>query len=322
MRSRSCLIPLAVALALPASAGAAANGPIVFAGGDGRRSQIFRVEPDGSGLTQLTHAGAIGAQDPAWAPDGTRIAFTLAAERGAALSTTAPDGSGAAPLPVGTAAFQADASYSPDGTQVAFDHDAGVEHKVGQGIFVARSDGRGARRLTSALRSKDAYDTESQWSPDGTQIAFTRVRSTKEAAVFVARLNGSGLRQITPWRLDAASPDWSPDGRRIAFNSFWDQHPGRSANIFTVNPDGTGLAQITHQSGGHVNSFRPSWSPDGRKLVIARAVPKGRQGRLDLYVMNPDGAAVQRLTTDEVAFAATPDWGPAPVSPSTTRSIR
>jgi Tol biopolymer transport system component len=49
------------------------------------------------------------------------------------------------------------------------------------------------------------------------RIAFTRVNNSREAAVFIVNLNGTGLRRLTPWKLDAASPDWSPNGRTILF---------------------------------------------------------------------------------------------------------
>ena len=205
--------------------------------------------------------------------------------------------------------FHGDPAYSPDGAQISFDEDSGPGQPAVHGIFVANRDGSGAHRLTTALAGKDAYDTESQWSPDGTRIAFTRVKSTKEAAIFTVKTDGTDLKQLTPYKLDAASPDWSPDGTKIAFNGYWDQHPGKSANVYTVNPDGTGMTAITHHRGGKTHSFRPSWAPDGTKMVIARFVPKGKRGRLDLYIINPDGSGAKRLTNSKVAFAAQPDWG-------------
>src|SRR3989440_1939865 len=51
------------------------NGKIVFARYTGNPSQIFTVNPDGTGLTQLTNDPGDGASWPAWSPDGTKIAF-------------------------------------------------------------------------------------------------------------------------------------------------------------------------------------------------------------------------------------------------------
>lgn len=309
MRSRTHLLTLALlAVALPATAHAATGSPILFQGGTAQGPQIFSVNPNGTGLKQLTSVtGDQRASDPAWMPDGSGFAFSVGTEERSDVLTARPDGSGAVKLTIDASTYHADPAYSPDGAQLAFDEDA----PDGEGIFVANRDGGGAHRLTTSFKSKDAYDTESQWSPDGTRIAFTRVKNQRQAAIFTIKSDGTDLRQVTPWKLDAASPDWSPDGTKIAFNSYWDQHPGKSANIYTINPDGTNMEALTRDKGGRVNSFRPSWAPDGRKLVIARAVPKGDQGRLDLYLINPDGSGLRRLTSKKVAFAATPDWGPA-----------
>ena len=320
MRSRSHPVPLAVlgclaiAVVLPAASGAATNGKIVFQGATptGKHPQVFSINPDGTGLKQLTHAKGEGAENPVWSPDGSAIAFDVGAEKRADVFTALPDGTGVVRLSLDASKFHGDPAYSPDGAQISFDEDSGPGQPAVHGIFVANRDGSGAHRLTTALAGKDAYDTESQWSPDGTRVAFTRVKSPKEAAIFTIKTDGTDLKQLTPYKLDAASPDWSPDGARIAFNSYWDPHPGKSANVYTVKPDGTGMTAITHYRDGKTHSFRPSWAPDGTKMVIARFVPKGKRGRLDLYLINPDGSAAKRLTTSKLAFAATPDWGTAP----------
>jgi len=314
--SPALLVCLVIAVALPASAGAATNGPIIFQGGEGKNAQIFSINPDGSQLKQLTHATGYGAENPAWSPDRSAIAYDVGAETQADIYTARPDGTHVVRLSLDASKFHGDPAYSPDGSQISFDEDSGPGQPVVHGIFVAGKDGSGSHRLTTALAGKDAYDTESQWSPDGTHIAFTRVKNPKEAAVFTVRTDGTDLEQLTPYALDAASPDWSPDGTKIAFNGYWDQHPGKSANVYTINPDGTGMTALTHHRDGRTHSFRPSWSPDGRKLVIATVVPKGKKGRLDLYTINPDGSGAKRLTNRTVGFAAQADWGTAPPRPA------
>ena len=64
-----------------------ANGPIVFQSSRAGNPHLFRVEPDGSGLRQLTTTG--GNLSPAVSPDGTRIAWV----RDGDLWTMAADGS-------------------------------------------------------------------------------------------------------------------------------------------------------------------------------------------------------------------------------------
>src|SRR3712207_1899719 len=62
-------------------------------------------------------------------------------------------------------------------------------------------------------------------SPDGRRIAFERLtspiaRPRLRRAVYVMNTDGTGVRRLTPWRLNAGDgPDWSPDGSRILFRS-------------------------------------------------------------------------------------------------------
>jgi Tol biopolymer transport system component len=77
------------------------------------------------------------------------------------------------------------------------------------------------------------------------------------------------------------------DGSRIAFSSDRDG-PG-SAEIYTMNPDGTDQRQLTSTPG---NSNGPALSPNGRRI----AFHSNRGGGTDIYIMNVDGTGVTRLT--------------------------
>jgi Tol biopolymer transport system component len=211
----------AVALAAAGPASGATNGRIAFQANVGPFPQLFTITPDGTGLKQLTHVPAEdpGAENPTWSPDGATIAFDAANADGVNLFTVAADKGGLAELSLAVGAFNGDPAYSPDGARISFDQDIGPAKPTVHGIFVANADGSGAHRLTTAPRTTSSYDTESQWSPDGTRIAFTRVKREGVAAVFVIRVDGTCVRRLTPWRLDAASPEWSPDGSKILFNS-------------------------------------------------------------------------------------------------------
>lgn len=307
--------------ALASSAAVAAtNGSIAFQAFDDGFPQVWVVEPDGSGVRQLTRVPAKspaddpGAENASWSPDRTAIAFDTGNAKGVNLWTVRRDGTGLTEVPLGVGAFNGDPAYSPDGTQLSFDQDTGPKAPKVHGIFVANADGSGARRLTTAPRTLKAFDTESQWSPDGTRIAFTRVRRVGRAAIFVVGLDGTGLQRLTPWKLDAASPDWSPDGRTILFNSHFDPSPGQAANLYSMRPDGSARRPLTHHHGGRVHSFRPSWAPDGTRIVFARFKARGKQGRTDLYTAKPDGSGLRRITDMPKRFPMHPDWGPAPAS--------
>jgi Tol biopolymer transport system component len=289
------------------------NGRIAFQANVGRLPQVFTIEPDVSGLRQVTHVPSHdpGAENPIWSPDGATIAFDAAAGKGVNIFTLS-HGTHPAALPLSVGAFNGDPAYSADGTQISFDQDTGPSAPTVHGIFIANADGSNPRRVTTGIRTTHAFDTQSQWSPDGKRLVFMSVKNGKQAAIFVVNIDGTGLKRLTPWSLDAGNPDWSPDGREILFNPYWDPHPGKFSNIFSMRRDGSHRTLLTHARPG-VQSFAPAWSPDGTKIVFVRFTPIGKQnGRLDLFTMSRDGTRVRRVTNMPRAFPTNPDWGIAP----------
>jgi Tol biopolymer transport system component len=299
------------ALTVAATATGATNGRIAFQALVGGFPQLFTIAPDGTGLGQITRVPRHepGAENPAWSPDGSRIAFDTKSGKGVNLFTVRPDGTAVTELRLAVGAFNRNPAYSPDGTRISFDRAIGSRKPKRHGIFVANADGSGARRLTTAPRNKVSYDTQSQWSPDGTRIAFTRVSREGEAAVFVIGVDGTGLKRLTPYKLDAASPDWSPDGRKILFNSHFDPRRGQSANVYWMRPRGGHRTALTRHHGGRRHSVRPSWSPDGTRIVFARFTRGRNGGRIDLYTMNRSGTDLERLTRMSRRFPTNADWG-------------
>jgi dipeptidyl aminopeptidase/acylaminoacyl peptidase len=101
----------------------------------------------------------------------------------------------------------------------------------------------------------------------------------------VGRTDGSGLRQLTNDAAKDREPQWSPDGRRIAFYS------NRSGQweIWAINPDGSGLKQLTYAG----LALRASWSPDGRWLSYW-SQPPGPRGTFLLEADKPWNEQVPR----------------------------
>ena len=151
--------------------------------------------------------------------------------------------------------------------------------------------------------------------PKGNGLIYYRVGGV-EAGSFVASVepDGSGGHVVfapdDPVRYFRMS--WSPDGSRIAFVDFRAGHYG----IFTANPDGTRVQQLTDG----VNDSYPSWSPDGSKIVFSStrddcsnsdAAGCRTTGDLgpwqDVWIMSPDGSDQRRVTAESGQFFA---WSP------------
>jgi TolB protein len=327
---------VAVAAALVATAAATPpgkNGQIAFTryahgvrGGDPSRGSIFTIGVDGKGERRVTRA-PVGASDvqPDWSPDGSRIVFERQFDdKPFEIWSVKPDGSdlrqidpGCPPgIPSSQICEEVEPAWSPNGKQIAFFTAFGKlkpvrgEEWIEVGaIAVMDADGSNRRQLTQRRRPTPSEDHEPVWSPDGARIAFMRWNSTASPqngrAIFVVNADGSGLRQVTPWKLDAGDhPDWSPDGRRILFRS-----PSSNvfrSNIFTIRPDGTGLTQLTRFA-GNVEVLSSSYSPDGSWIVFSRT----GTGRLpDLFIMRSDGSRMRQLTRTALWDSA-PDWGAA-----------
>jgi Tol biopolymer transport system component len=291
--------------------------------------QLFRVDPDGRGLRQLTHLDFRGSTVPGveravWSPDGERIAFDSdyrrTKDRVITLYTMKPDGSDLAQLPIQLGRFTLTPAYSPDGKLLSFDWARSTDptDQDHQGIFIARPDGTGLRRLTR-LDQPTAHVGRTNWSPDGRWLVFAQSlgppESSNESVIVKMRPDGTGRRELTLWALDANNAKWSPDGSRIAFNSHNGPgpHPGESANVFTMKPDGTGVVQLTHYTGGTRNAYLGGWSPDGRQLVvhISGADPNGSDVN-QLFALDVNSGHLRQLTQmprgSNPSFAS---WSPA-----------
>jgi Tol biopolymer transport system component len=250
----SVVFALAAGLAGP---GAATQPSLIvfsaYANGAGA-TQLFRVQPGGGGLTQIT-TGTQPAVEPSFSPGGLRIAFS---RLGSGIFTVSPDGTGLRRLT--SKARDSYPVWSPDGARIAFIRLVGVQWRA----FVMSATGRDPQRLPGAppagrpswtrdgkslvipsggdLVQVDAntghvqkyfglpIDTQTgqtaTLSPDRRTVAFVGPRvSTGPPDCGEGRCPQFGLYLAslpTPHRLhrivnDTGAAGWSPDGKRLAF---------------------------------------------------------------------------------------------------------
>jgi Tol biopolymer transport system component len=227
--------------------------------------------------------------NPAWSPDGTKLAFQ--SDRGQTndwdIYAVNWDGSGLTRLTSGPETDQ-EPAWSPDGTKIAFLRNGS--------IHVMTAGGDSVTPLSFA-----GYDSHPSWSPAGSRIVFASSRSGTNA-IYVMNADGSGVVQLTSAGNDY-SPTWSPDGARISFaRKTQDLNEG----AYLINPDGSGLTRLTMGVNGHA-----AWSPDGTRLVYEL---------FGITVVNQDGTGMTRWFSG----AFSPVWSPVgtvPPAPVPFRSI-
>jgi TolB protein len=286
------------------------------------RGAVFTVNPDGTGTRQVTHPRRSRlTTEPDWSPGGRWIVYTvypLGDEDRSRIFKIRPGGSHRTSLAsscIGSCLFDGFPQWAPHGRRIAFQRGIGpaVHHNKVIAVYVMRADGTHVRQITQrgADPSVDAryQDEAPSWAPSGKRLAFERFdRQTDHQAIFTVRLDGTGLRRITPWRLDASQPDYSPNGRWILFRSH--EESDTLGNIVLVHPTGTGRHAVTHTPDGTGKWQSGSFSPNGKKITAGKAPGVGPAANADVYVMNIDGSG-RRNVTKSTPWESAPDWGPA-----------
>jgi TolB protein len=323
-RAAAVLRTLAVAALLAAAglttgaAPAVAAGPLTpgrIAFTDFVTHQMYAVNPDGTGLVQLTHEPTgIAARSADWSPDGSHILFDrikLSNFVGRIWIMKA-DGTGqrriASDVP-GRSDQQP--SYSPDGRHIVFTRCLPFfEHCA---IWIMRSDGTHRRLVIPFIPApNETSNFDPKVSPDGRHITFTRFGFRGVISqVWVANINGTHARPLTAPRLEAFGPDWSPDGRHIAFTSNSNRAQG---GVYVMRSDGTGVTKLARPKWPN-NDFLPAYSPDGSQIAFSSDRRYPDLCCADLFVMRANGSQQHPVATGlqgviEVA------WGTAPPVPA------
>lgn len=179
------------------------------------------------------------------------------------------------------------------------------------GIYVARADGSGVRRLWRGHASDLA------WSPDGGKLAFAR-GEFGELGIWMINANGSGPTRIVGQ--SATSPTWSPDSRRLAFVGY-----GLDVYLGIVRADGSHLRRLPALVTTVPTISRPKsvavadvdWSPTGNQFLLSGTFRTVNGGTVthygDIYSLRTDGSDLHNLTLGQIisfAFDVKAEWSP------------
>lgn len=279
-------------------------------------TSTYTVNPDGTHQKLLLRSTGT----PYWSPDGTEISVLADCNFGGPCSATLvdPDTGAVRTLPNPDPAlyneFFSCNRWSPDGKTLACDV---VSDTAGNtGLYTIRSsDGGGLTKLISCVDECGATD----WSPDGKSFLVSGPDPNGLPVLFVVRVNGTGLRQVSPSgvRVDLENgvASWSPSGDQIVFGGNVD--PDHRRSIFVVNTDGSGFHQVPITGCGgafsdrqSISCFEPGWSPDGSKITFVRS--SVMFGTTAIYTANADGSGLLQVTHPSHLGVGSPDWGAHP----------
>ena len=247
--------------------------------------------------------------------------------------------------------YAMDPQISPDGMTVAFvagqvrsNYFLGIETRqpetLKRQIYLADLSGRWTKQLTDG-----PSDSDPAWSPDGSELAFTRLVDGMPQ-VFLLNVQTGSAKQLTLMKHGAFEPAWSPDGERIVFTSLVEEETenefgdpkvirvfpyiipepspvgfpckdDQRPHLFICSKSGKELRQLTF---GDVLDYSPSWSLDGQNILytsvkLSRGFPSiktvpasGGEPRELLRVKIP--SAPGKKPQEVVIPAKFPAWSP------------
>ena len=166
----------------------------------------------------------------------------------------------------------------------------------GRGIPRGPAGYAGEAGYQQHTRLDEGEDAGVAVDPAGQWIVFSSTRHSERADLYLQRVDGTSVTQLTSDPSDDAFPTFSPDGKRIAFCStrsgLW--------QVYVMDRDGRDVVQVTS---GRTQCVHPSFSPDGRRLAYSSL--GSRSGQWELWSADLESGA-QKM----IGYGLFPRWSP------------
>ena len=184
-------------------------------------------------------------------------------------------------------------SLSPDGTQLAYSGGGNAQENHLNVMDISTKQ--------SKLLTEDTFDLRPLWSPDGTQIAFSRL-TDQGYNVFVMAADGRNLHALTDTTGGILAAGWTPDGQKVIGVTL--QGGSDSVQLLDVAGGAAQTLAFIQQSGDTDVSI----SPDGGWIAFVDKVP----GRMTpgIFISRLDGSDRRLLVQLDTWAVNRPHWSP------------
>ena len=280
--------------------------------------QLYTVPVDGGEARRLTNAGA---KEPAFSPDGKRIAFIrpFYLENGKLqkdLWVMNSDGTGSIQMTESPGNARGPV-WSPDGKMIAFHYEPKNDNSFSDEIRIvpAPSDRKSAGTPTKIKLSLESYSMIAGWTIDHKIGLF--LASPQHQAVYTVPAGGGEATQISPETATRFTGDedfegypcysrWSPDGKKVYFR--WGK-----GHIAAVPSQGGTLASVHSSKDTKLIEVLPGGgndvSPDGKKIVFAAYKEGTRPLEVNIWTIPTEGSDPKQITRG-LAQDRYPCWSP------------
>ena len=295
---------------------------------DRRESSVWFVSADGSVPSRRLTAEGFSSSSPRWSPDGKTLAILSARNSDSSASekpkvqicllpmTSGGEGIVLTKLRNGVESYQ----WSPDGTRIVIVSSSGPSDGIAQAdrksdvrhyahilykfndtgwyddkrqhLWVANVQSGEAKQITDG---QDWNDTDPQWSPDGTRIAFVSDRTGKlydeshNSDVWVIPASGGSLTKISDHAFEDESPRWSPDGKQILFTGKTAYH--QFSKLYVANSSGRAASQLAVNDLDLIPT-ELHWAASGELLFAA-----GVKAETHIFQADPAARTFSKVTS-------------------------
>jgi len=265
---------------------------ILFAAKQSSNSDIYRIDTDGSNLTQLTNTSSYNEYSPIMSQNKTKVTYYREATSNVGVYSIClmnTDGSNPSFFLQGTSTGYAGPSFTPNADWIVYQYNGGGN---GWDIYKTNISKTSTVQLTNSTLSQGNPSV----SKDGTKIVYTSDEySSGNNDLKIMNIDGSNKVRLTSTSESERNPNFSPDGTKIIYNY------GTSNLMYSINIDGSNKTLL---SSGFTSVYGATFSPDSKKIVFW-----GNNGtKQGIFIANSDGSSPVLINEINMSFYGKINW--------------